>query len=88
MAAMKRVVMNLSKTVSLSLFAVLLGSSLCLAQTPAPAAAGDPAQKAISDTDKKAISKACSDEANTKGLKGKERRKFRNACKKNGGKPA
>jgi len=44
--------------------------------TPAPSA-----------TDKKAISKACSDQANAKGLHGKERRKFRSECKRRGGKP-
>lgn len=31
--------------------------------------------------DKSAMSKACSDQANTKNLHGKERKKFRNACK-------
>jgi len=46
--------------------------------TPAPAP---------SATDKKAISKACSDQANAKGLHGKERRKFRSECKRQGGKP-
>ena len=37
--------------------------------------------------DKKAISKACSDQANAKGLHGKERKKFRSECKRRGGKP-
>ena len=32
--------------------------------------------------EKQAISKACSDQANAKGLHGKERKKFRSACKK------
>mgnify|MGYP003778671111 CR=1 FL=1 len=32
-------------------------------------------------TDKGAVSKTCSDEANAKGLHGKEREKFRRACK-------
>ncbi len=74
--------MKLSKTIALSVIAVLIGSGFCLAQTPAPAA--NPA--AGSDTDKKAISKACSDQANAKGLHGKERKTFRSECKKNGGK--
>ena len=36
--------------------------------------------------DKKAISKACSDQANAKGLHGEERKKFRAQCKHKGGK--
>jgi hypothetical protein len=56
-------------------------SGIVLAQfpptsTPAPSA-----------TDKQAISKACSDQANAKGLHGKPRKKFRSECKRRGGKP-
>jgi outer membrane lipoprotein-sorting protein len=40
----------------------------------------------MSADDKKAISKTCSDQANAKGLHGKDRKKFRVACIKNGGK--
>jgi hypothetical protein len=40
----------------------------------------------LSADEKKAISKTCSDQANQKDLKGKDRRKFRAACIKNGGK--
>jgi hypothetical protein len=36
----------------------------------------------------KAVSKACSDQATAKGLHGKERKIFRSACKRNGGKAA
>jgi len=36
--------------------------------------------------DKKAISKACSDQANAKGLHGRERKKFKSECKRAGGK--
>jgi hypothetical protein len=65
------------------------------APSPAPAAApadqGAPPAKTkkpkMSTSDKKAISKACSDQANAKGLHGEERKKFRADCKKNGGKP-
>jgi hypothetical protein len=32
------------------------------------------------------VSKACSTQADAKGLHGKERSKFRSQCKKNGGK--
>ena len=36
---------------------------------------------------KQAISKACSDQANAKGLHGKARKTFRAKCKRHGGKP-
>jgi hypothetical protein len=36
---------------------------------------------------KQAISKACSDQANAKGLHGKARKSFRAKCKRHGGKP-
>jgi len=62
---------------SVALVAML--STASFAQSPAAApAAGD----------KKAISKACSDQADAKKLHGKERKTFRAACKKNGGKPS
>jgi hypothetical protein len=68
-------------------FSLGLGSAFAQAQAqaqaPAPAA-GTPAK---SDAGKSAISKACSDQANAKGLHGDARKKFRSACKKNGGKP-
>ncbi|MGA8610925.1 MAG: PsiF family protein [Xanthobacteraceae bacterium] len=62
-------------------FSVGLGSAF--AQAPAPATG----TQAKSDVDKKAISKSCSDQADAKGLHGDARKKFRSACKKNGGKP-
>jgi hypothetical protein len=68
--------------VVLSAFVVLIGASAAFTQT-APAT-----KPTAADTDKKAISKACSDQATAKGLHGKERRAFRAECKKNGGKPA
>jgi hypothetical protein len=73
----------------LSAFVVLIGSSATFAQ-PAPTtkpAATKPAA-AAPDADKKAVSKACSDQATAKGLHGKERKAFRSECKRNGGKPA
>jgi psiF repeat len=91
--------MRLSKTLMLSAFVVLIGSSAAFAQ-PAPAPAQPapstkpaaaqpvPTAKPTADTDKKAISKACSDQATAKGMHGKERKTFRSECKKNGGKPA
>jgi hypothetical protein len=89
-----------SRGLALSVAVLLVGAATALAQAPAdtkpatdskpaaskpaaatPAAGGDKA-------DKKAISKACSDQATAKGLHGKERKTFRAECKKNGGKPA
>jgi len=67
-----------------ALVAFSLGLGNAFAQAPAPAAPSG--TQAKSDADKQAISKACSDQANAKGLHGKERKTFRSACKKNGGK--
>jgi hypothetical protein len=81
--------MRFSKSLMLSACVVLIGSSAAFAQQPAPttkpaaAAAAKP-----TDTDKKAVSKACSDQATAKGLHGKERKTFRSECKRNGGKAA
>jgi hypothetical protein len=58
---------------------VALLSTASFAQSPAAAPAA---------MDKKAISKACSDQADAKKLHGKDRKTFRAACKKNGGKPS
>jgi hypothetical protein len=66
--------------------AFVLSLAVCagtaFAQSPPPA--GKPAP--TSTVDKKAISKACSDQANAKGLHGKDRKKFRSECKHHGGK--
>jgi hypothetical protein len=76
-----------------ALLSLAIGTGSVFAQTPAPAPApaAQPAAPAAAPTtgattDKSAISKACSDQANAQGLKGKARKKFRSACKKNGGK--
>ena len=84
--------MRFSNTLMMTAFAVLIGSSGTIAQTaptakPVAAQRSSPA-KSTSDTDKKVISKACSDQATAKGLHGKDRRKFRAECKKTGGKPS
>ena len=70
------------------LVAFSLGLGNAFAQAPAPAT-GTPAAgtQTKSDADKKAISKACSGQADAKGLHGDARKKFRSECKKNGGKP-
>ncbi len=70
--------MSLSKTAALSALFVLIVSGASFAQTtPSP-----------TPTDKQAISKQCSDQADAQKLRGKERKKFRSACKRHGGKPA
>jgi hypothetical protein len=83
--------MRFSKTLMLSAFIVLLGSSAVIAQT-APTAKPKAGQSASAakptDASKQAISKACSDQATAKGLHGKPRKAFRSQCKKNGGKAA
>jgi psiF repeat len=84
--------MRFSKSLMLSACVVLIGSSAAFAQQPAPttkpAAAQSAAAAKPTDTDKKAVSKACSDQATAKELHGKERKKFRSECKRNGGKAA
>jgi hypothetical protein len=84
----KRFAMRLSQTITLSALVILMGSGICLAQSPKPTAAAPTTAPAPApaDADKKALSKQCSDQANTKGLHGKERKKFRSECKKSGGK--
>jgi hypothetical protein len=78
--------------ISVALLSLALGAGSVFAQTtsPSPTTPAPAAQPAAPDTgaamDKKAISKGCSDQATAQGLKGKARKKFRSACKKNGGK--
>jgi hypothetical protein len=74
--------------ISAALLSFVIGAGTALAQTstPAPAPSAAPAASAPAATDKKAISKSCSDQANAKGLHGKPRKKFRSECKHNGGK--
>jgi len=59
----------------------LLAMSATFAQAPSA-----PAPAKMSADEKKAISKTCSEQADQKGLHGKDRKKFRSACIKNGGK--
>ena len=69
-------------TLCATILSLTLAAAVASAQTPPPSGG------APSATDKQSISKACSDQANAKGLHGKERKKFRAACKKRGGAPA
>lgn len=66
--------------VNATLLSLTIGMGTAFAQTP-------PGQSAqMNRPDKEAISKACSDQANAKGLHGKVRKKFRSECKRAGGK--
>jgi hypothetical protein len=72
-----------SSIVAAILFSLAIGTGTVFAEDAAPPAKMSAAGK----VDKKAISKSCSDQANTKGLHGKARKEFRSACKQRGGKP-
>lgn len=72
--------------ISAALLSFVIGAGTALAQTSMPAPSAAPAATAPAAADKKAISKSCSDQANAKDLHGKARKKFRSACKHNGGK--
>lgn len=88
--------MKLTTTFAIAALALFAGSAAIAQTTPAkpvvsakpavtaPAAAA-PAATApavMDDAAKKAKSKACSDQADAKKLHGKERKKFREECKK------
>ena len=80
--------MMIRTALSVAALSLAIGVGTTVAQTPTPTPAAQSAAPATtSAADKKAISKACTDQANAKGLHGKERKKFRSACKHNGGKP-
>jgi hypothetical protein len=86
---MKSIVATTLLCVALSMSAALAQNPPAPAPSPAPTTpttTGQPASPPAA-TDKKAIAKACTDQANAKGLHGRARRKFRSACKKNGGNP-
>jgi psiF repeat len=76
--------MTKSTVVAAIVFSLAIGG-VALAQSPQPAA-DHPAAAPAAGMDMKAVSKACSDQANAKGLHGKERKKFRAECKHKGGK--
>lgn len=79
--------MTTSSRVALAAFASLFLVSAAFAQTPAtpaPAAKTEaaPAAEKKAPVMHSAASIECSKEADTKGLKGKERKKFRSECKR------
>jgi psiF repeat len=71
--------------VTATLLSFVIGTATAFAQ--APAGPASPPAKMSAD-EKKAVSKACSEQANAKNLHGKDRQKFRAACIKTGGKSA
>jgi hypothetical protein len=78
--------MTISSRVVASAFASLLLMGTAFAQTtapatPAPAATAAPAAKKA-EKPRTAASLECSKEADTKGVHGKERKKFMSGCKK------
>ena len=77
--------MTKSTVVAVTVFSLAIGTGVALAQSPQPAA-DHPAAAPAAGMDKKAVSKACSDQANAKGLHGEARKKFRAECKHKGGK--
>jgi hypothetical protein len=71
-----------------ALLTLMIGMGAAFAQAPAGAPTTQPgAPTKMAPDDKKAIAKSCIDQANAKGLHGKERKKFKSKCKHNGGKP-
>jgi len=87
--------MSRSSVVAAALLVFALGAGVAWAEDQ-PAAGGSPpaatsqppatTAPAMSASEKAAIAKSCTDQANAKGLHGKARKKFRSACKKAGGK--
>ncbi len=75
-----------STFVAAILLSFSFGTGAALAQDTPPATSDKPAATSKMSPEKKAISKACTDKANAKGLHGDARKKFRSACKKAGGK--
>ena len=80
--------MTLTSRLAVVALASLLATGTAFAQTAAPAAKTDTKTTTAAPMDKKAPkehsaeSLECSKQADTKGLKGKERKKFRRECMK------
>lgn len=68
--------------ITATLLSFVIGTATAFAQAPT----APPAKTKMTSEEKKAISKTCSDQASAKGLHGKDRKKFRAACIKSGGK--
>jgi invasion protein IalB len=79
--------MTITSRLAVAALASLLLAGTAFAQTAAPAAKTETKSDTMAPADKMAKphtaeSIECSKEADAKGLKGKERKKFRSACKK------
>jgi hypothetical protein len=75
----RKVDLKMRSLASLAILCLTIGVGTAFAQTTT--------QAPMSQDQKKAISKSCSDQANAKGLHGTARKKFRSECKHHGGKP-
>jgi hypothetical protein len=75
-----------SSVVAAALLTLTIGIGTAWAEDAAPPAGPPAASAKMSPEEKKAIAKSCIDQANAKGLHGKERKKFKKACKHHGGK--
>jgi psiF repeat len=69
--------MKIASLLTCTLVLSLSATPFALAET----AKSDASTTTVSDDAKKAKSKECSDQADAKGLHGKERKKFREQCK-------
>lgn len=66
---------------------MLVGTAFAqTAATPAPAIPATKSAPTAAKAERSAISLECSKQADAKGLHGKERKKFRSACKRDAGK--
>ncbi|WP_424628171.1 PsiF family protein [Bradyrhizobium sp. SYSU BS000235] len=77
-----------SRVIATTLVSFMLATSAFAqtAATPAPAAPATSAAPAKAKPERSAASLACSKQADEKGLKGKERKKFRSQCKRDAAK--
>jgi hypothetical protein len=73
--------MKIAHVLTCTLILSLSATPFALAETAKPDAGAAATTAASTDDAKKAKSKECSAEADTKGLHGKERKKFREQCK-------
>lgn len=79
--------MSMKLVATVAATAVLaLVSTVAMAQTTTATTPAASTTTNKTSTDKATVSKSCSTQADAKGLHGKERKKFRSQCKKNGGK--
>jgi hypothetical protein len=78
--------MTMKRLLSATLLSLVIGTGAAFAQAPATQPAPTTKADKAPTAERTAISKECSAQADAKGLKGKERKKFRSKCKRDGGK--